>query len=151
MCGEEMVESPYGGFSVPPECVELMQNADEYAPDDIYDKTKVDLCSEHASEARDIIDRGDTPLTVCDARFCRITDEEGAEREAALLSMHRDDVDVDDLKDDLAPDDLTERMVQDALMTVKMHLDGDDGHLLDSDVYEAKAIVLSMKELGYIG
>lgn len=151
MCGEEMKQAPNGGFSVPPECVQLMQNADEFDPDTIYDKITIYLCSVHTDEARGMLDRGETPLTVCDARFCKITDEEEATVEAELLAMDRDGVDAKDLKDDLAPNDLSTRMAQDALATVKSHLDGEDDHLLDSDLYEAKTIVLSLKELGYIG
>jgi hypothetical protein len=71
MCGESAgVDAPYGGFKIPPRCVDLMQNSDG--------------------------------------------------------------VDTD------------------AIATVKAARDGRDEYLLDSDVLEAKVVVLSMRELGAI-
>jgi len=145
MCGESAGGgAPYGGFKVPPRCVDLMQNSDGVDTDAIAGPVRVDLCQEDAAIAKRMVtDYGTTPLPECDADAVRFDTRRDVERLAAM-SGH------DGAAADLVRDDLEGRLLTDAIATVKAARDGRDEYLLDSDVLEAKVVVLSMRELGAI-
>lgn len=140
MCDGSMAGAPHDNMHVPPECLPLLENGDQYDPGDIMGDVTINFCENCSSTARGMVGRGETPLPKCDADRCSIQKEEVFE---ALLGG----VDGDSMEGGKS----TEEMVQDALMVVKMDQRGDTDHLLPSKIYESKAIVLSLKELGYIG
>lgn len=146
MCGESAgVDAPYGGFKVPPRCVDLMRNGDAVDTDAIASPVRIDLCPEDAGIAKCMVTEYETtPLPECDADAARFDTREDLEHHAAM-SGH------DGPAADLARDDLEDRLLIDAITTVKAAHDGGDEYLLDSDVIEAKVVVLSMRELGVIG
>lgn len=85
MCGESAgVDAPYGGFKVPPRCVDLMQNGDSVDTDAIASPVRVDLCREDATIAKRMVTDYDTTLLLeCDAA-ARFDTREDLERLAAM-------------------------------------------------------------------
>lgn len=136
MCGTKM-GTPYGGFTVPPECVQLMKGGDDVDVEAIAHDVTVDLCAECSEVAhRMVTDYETSPLPQCDAEAVRWGD---AGTIAALAGG-----------EDGGQDDLTERMLEGALVTVKTHLDGDAGRVPDSKITGAYTVVLSLQQLGVI-
>jgi hypothetical protein len=131
------METPYGGFSVPPECVLLMEDGDDVDVETIAHDVTVDLCAECTEIARRMVtDHETSPLPECDADAARWQD-------AGVFSAQAGG-------EDIGQDDLTERMLEDALMAVKAHLNGDTGRVPDSKVIGAYTVVLSLQELGVV-
>jgi hypothetical protein len=136
MCDESLSE-PYGGYTLPPACLRLMQNADEVDPDTVAAKVTVDLCEECTEIGRKMALEYDTsPLPECDATAARWQAAGAVEAIAG--------------GDATADDDLTERMAMSALSAVKADLDGDGSYMLDSKLTEARVTVLSLDQLGII-
>lgn len=136
MCGASM-GTPYGGFTVPPECVQLMEGGDDVDIEAIAHDVSVDLCAECSEVAnRMATDYETSPLPECDAEAASWDD-------AGVVAALAD-------SEDVGQDDLTERMLEDALMTVKAHLDGDAGRVPDSKITGAYTVVLSLQKLGVV-
>ena len=136
MCGDEMVE-PYGGYTLPPECIQLMQGADTADTDEAGRKVIVDLCSECTEIAsRMVTDYDTSPLPECDVDAVRW---QGSHRVQALIAGEND-----------GNDDISERMLMDALATVRADVNGAVDPMLNSRIIEAYVIVLSFEQRGHI-
>ena len=137
-CREDLITA-YGGFDVPPLCINLMENSDSIDIDNIAGKVRVDLCEEDTEITRRMVeDYGTSPLPECDVDHVSYQDKATA---AALAGQTPADAD---------DDGVTQRMLDDALMTVRADQTGDTDHIADHKLVEAKVIILSLADLGVI-
>lgn len=132
MCGDSAGSTaPYSAITVPPACLELMQNGYGIDTDDVVGKVHVDLCKEDAEIAKRMVNEYETsPLPECDANAARYDSRP-------------------DLEDGPGHDnhDLAVRMFADAVDTVTAAESGRADHLPDTDIFEAKAVELSLQLL----
>jgi hypothetical protein len=136
MCGAALAQ-PYGGYTVPPPCLQLMKNSEEVDLGTVTGKVKIHLCKECTEIGRKMAMEYDTsPLPECDCAAA----EWGAVDTMNLLAGG-------DLSD---TDGLTDRMATSALSTVKADLDGGGRGVIDSKLTEARVIVLSLSQLGIL-
>lgn len=128
--------APYGGFSIPPACVPLLDGGEDVNTDVIAGDVTVDLCEDCTELARRmVLDHQTTPLPECDADAARWED-------AGIAEVM--------LREEVSSGDMTGRMMADALGVVKAHRDGDAGRTPESKVVEAYTIVLSLERLGLV-
>lgn len=131
MCGARMEDSPDGGFTVPPTCIELVDGGSAVDADAVHGVVAVDLCAECAEIARRMVLEYDTsPLPECDVDAVRYN-------ERGTLSAFVD----------TTRGDPVERIVADAVTTVTTCADGGTERRLESKLLEARTIVLSMEDL----
>lgn len=136
MCGEAMVQA-YGGWKTPPVCVQLMEGSDDVDADAIAGKVTVDLCEECASIGRRMaMDYETSPLPECNAKAARWQSVGMAQALAGEEVGENGE--------------LTDRMLENALMTVKADVDGSSDHILDSKIAEAYVILVSLQQLGKV-
>lgn len=136
MCGAALAQ-PYGGYTVPPPCLQLMKNSEEIDLGSVTGKVKIHLCKECTEIGRKMAIEYDTsPLPECEC-----TAAEWGEMDTMNLLAGGDLSDTDGL---------TNRMATSALSTVKADLDGDARGVLDSKLTEARVIVLSLSQLGVL-
>lgn len=140
MCGDSAGgTAPYGGYSVPAEGIELMDGTADVDPEEIAGKIRVDLCEEcYEISKRMAMDHETSPLPEFDAGAVRYD-------EVATMAAQAGQ-DPDAVRDD----GVTQRVVEDALATVRMDQQGQTEHVTESSITEAWVIVLSMRDLGII-
>jgi hypothetical protein len=135
MCGERMAQ-PYGGFSVPPFCVQLLDGGEEIDPSEIAGDVSIDLCKDCTEIGRRMIREYDTsPLPECDA------DAASWSHAGMMAAMAGEDTTADDFTGG------TQEKVADAVMTVRVHQKGKTEHVLDAKVDEAYVTVWAAQEL----
>lgn len=137
MCGETVV-SPYSAYKIPPALVEEMAHSEDVLAEigETPTKLSVDLCEGCSDIASRMVTEYETsPLPECDARHLQIP-----------FAVHSPDHDPA-----IDQNDLTARMIEDALVTAKASADGNADHLRRSKLVEARVIVLSAQNLGLLG
>jgi len=140
MCGDRLAE-PYGGFDLPPVCVQLMAGGDDVDPSTIAGSVSVDLCEECTTDARRMIRGYDTsPLPEFDT---------GAvcwQNAAVASALTGGDVPAGDLEGD----GVDRRTIADAAATVKAHRDDDAGRILEGKIDRAYIVLMASRELGIL-
>ena len=141
MCGDRLAE-PYGGYQLPAPCVQLLDGGDDVDPSTIAGEVAVDLCEECTHVARRMIrDYETSPLPECDV------DAATWSNAGVASAFAGDDVDADDLA---GGDGVDQRVITDAVATVKAHRDGDADRLMPSKVDAAYITLWSLRELGFL-
>jgi hypothetical protein len=129
-CGEEM-RTPYGGFELPPEHVQLMKSSDGFDPDEVVDRVSVCLCTEHTRiSKRMVFEHGATPVPQCHATQVSTKDRE-------VRGATSGGEDLGGVKDSLR-----EEMVADAKVAVE-----NDDPIGEYHRHGARVIILTEKEM----
>ena len=115
MCGDRLAE-PYGGFTLPPVCVQLMGGGDDVDPSTVAGSVSVDLCEECTTVARRMIREYDTsPLPEFDV------DAVSWQSAGVASALTGGDVSADEL----AGDGVDRQTIAGAAMVVQAHREGD--------------------------
>ena len=140
MCGDRLAE-PYGGFTLPPVCVQLMAGGGDVDPTTIAGEVAVDLCEGCTHVARRMIREYDTsPLPEFDVDA---VSWQSAGLASALIGG-------DVAGDAVAGDDINRRTIADAAATVKAHRNGDADHILEGKIDRAYVVFMASRELGIL-
>lgn len=140
MCGDQLAE-PYGGFTLPSVCVQLMAGGDDVDPSTIAGSVSVDFCEECTAVARRMIREYDTsPLPEFDVDA---VSWQSAELASALIGG-------DVSADAVAGDAVDRRTIADAATTVKAHRDGAADHILEGKIDRAYVVLMASRELGIL-
>jgi len=138
MCGDRLAE-PYGGYDLPPVCVQLMDGGDDVDTSTIAGPVSVDLCRECTTIARRMVREYDTsPLPEFDVDAVSWQDA------GAMAALMREDSDA------VGGDDVDRRTIEDAAAVVQLHQAGDAGHVLESKVDRGYIILMALDELGAV-
>lgn len=141
MCGDRLAE-PYSGFDLPPVCVQLLEGGDDVDPSTIAGSISIDFCEECTPIARRMIRDYDTsPLPECDADAVRWSSA------GVMSALAGDDVDADDLA---GGDGVDQAVIDDALITVQTHRDGDAFRLYEHTIDRAYVLLMSLHQLGIL-
>lgn len=133
MCGTSMYPEPDAGYTVPATFLPALAHSEaDDAPEveDFFGKMAVDLCWTCDEQATEMLAEGETPLFECDARRLNTPDGMG--------------VVMADASDE---DEITQSMVADSVIVVKMADRGDAEHILDARISTARAIVYTARDL----
>ena len=138
MCGDAMGQ-PYGGYSLPAFCVQLLDGGEEIDPTSIAGDVHVDLCEDCTEIGRRMIREYDTsPLPECDA------DAADWSTAGMVAAMSGDDSSGDELENS----DRWREEIADAVAAVKAHQDGAAEHIFEGKIDAAYITVHAAEELG---
>ena len=132
LCGSEQTETR---IDIPPRAVQLMDNSDPIAWQDIESTVTVYFCGSDWETVRSLVfDTAMSPLSRCNVAHASFDLREDFE---ALLNDIRDEPDQQSLEDE---------MLADARQTIDAF--GTDDHVEERDVVEARIVAWALEDLG---